>query len=141
LAAGGEVIGVIPEALVDLEIAHRGLTELKIVGSMHERKATMAELSDGFAALPGGLGTLEETFEVLTWSQLGFHKKPCGLLNIDGYYDQLLAFLDRCVEEGLLRAPNREKILAEANTEALLERFASYESAESEKWLRRLSEL
>jgi uncharacterized protein (TIGR00730 family) len=141
LAAGGEVIGVIPEALVDLEIAHRGLTELKIVGSMHERKATMAELSDGFAALPGGLGTLEETFEVLTWSQLGFHKKPCGLLNIDGYYDQLLAFLDHCVEQGLLRAPNRKKILAEANTEALLERFASYEPAESEKWLRRLSEL
>lgn len=141
LAAGGEVIGVIPEALVELEIAHRGLTELKIVGSMHERKATMAELSDGFAALPGGLGTLEETFEVLTWSQLGFHKKPCGLLNIDGYYDQLLGFLDHCVAEGLLRAPNREKILSETNTEALLERFAAYEPAESEKWLRRLSEL
>lgn len=141
LAAGGEVIGVIPAALVDLEIAHRGLTELKIVGSMHERKATMAELSDGFAALPGGLGTLEETFEVLTWSQLGFHKKPCGLLNIDGYYDRLLGFLDHCVEQGLLRAQNREKILAEANTVALLERFAAYEPAESEKWLRRLSEL
>jgi uncharacterized protein (TIGR00730 family) len=141
LAAGGEVIGVIPEPLVELEIAHPGLAELRIVGSMHERKAQMAELSDGFAALPGGFGTMDEMFEILTWSQLGFHRKPCGFINIDGYYDGLLSFLDRCVAEGLLRRENRQTILTAANTEALLGAFESYEPAEAKKWLRRLKEL
>ena len=98
LALGGEVIGVIPKALLEKEVAHGGLTELRVVASMHERKAMMAELSEGFIALPGGLGTLEEFFEVLTWAQLGLHPKPCGLLNVRGYYDRLLEFLDLTVE-------------------------------------------
>ena len=99
LAEGGEVIGVIPQALVDREIAHRGLTDLRVVGSMHERKALMAELSDAFVALPGGLGTLEELFEVYTWAQLGLHRKPCGLLDVEGYYAGIAAFLEHAVEE------------------------------------------
>ena len=109
LAAGGEVIGVMPQALVDREIGHRGLTELRVVGSMHERKALMAELSDAFVAVPGGIGTLEELIEVYTWSQLGIHDKPCGVLNVRGYYDALAAFLDHAVERGLpaAAAPRR----------------------------------
>ncbi len=103
LAAGGEVIGVIPEALVAKEVAHRGVTELHIVRSMHERKATMEELSDAFIALPGGLGTFEEFCEVVTWAQLGLHRKPCGLLNVEGYYDELLALLDKAVAERFVR--------------------------------------
>lgn len=141
LAAGGEVIGVIPQSLVDREIAHAGLTSLRVVGSMHERKALMSELSDGFAVLPGGLGTLEELFEVLTWSQLGFHAKPCGLLNIEGYYDGLLAFLDHTVTEGLLPAGNREMLLVAGDGEELLEKFAAYRPKRVEKWLERKSEL
>ena len=104
LAAGGEVIGVIPQDLMDREIGHAGLTELHVVGSMHERKALMAELSDGFVALPGGAGTLEELIEVYTWSQLGLHAKPMGVLNVAGYYDGLAALLDHAVQEGFLRA-------------------------------------
>ena len=104
LAAGGEVIGVMPQALVDREIGHPGLTEMRVVGSMHERKALMAELSDAFVAIPGGIGTLEELIEVYTWSQLGIHSKACGVLNVRGYYDPLAAFLDHAVEEGFLRA-------------------------------------
>jgi uncharacterized protein (TIGR00730 family) len=141
LAAGGEVIGVVPEPLVALEIAHPGLTELRVVGSMHERKAQMAELSDGFAALPGGLGTLDEMFEILTWSQLGFHDKPCGFLNIEGYFDHLLRFLDHCVAESLLRRENRETILVAGDIASLLDQFAQYKPAESQKWLRELKDL
>jgi uncharacterized protein (TIGR00730 family) len=107
LAAGAEVIGVIPQHLVDREVAHRGLSELRVTGSMHERKATMAELSDGFVALPGGFGTLEEFTEVLTWSQLGLQSKPCGLLDVAGYYGALLAFLDHAVTERFIRAEHR----------------------------------
>ena len=103
LASGGKVTGVIPRALVEKEVAHSGLTDLRIVTSMHERKALMADLSDAFVALPGGWGTLDEMFEILTWAQLGLHRKPCGLLNVEGYFDRLLAFLDHIVEEGFVR--------------------------------------
>lgn len=120
LAGGGEVIGVIPQALVDKEVAHNGLTELKVVGSMHERKQVMMDLSDGFIALPGGLGTQEELFEVLTWSQLDFHKKPCGLLNVEGYYDKLCSFLDHAVDEQFVKTHHREMLLVEDSPEKLL---------------------
>ncbi|MCK5424668.1 MAG: TIGR00730 family Rossman fold protein [Emcibacter sp.] len=137
LAAGGEVIGIMPKALADKEIAHNGLTELKVVGSMHERKAMMADLSDGFIALPGGMGTLEEIFEVLTWSQLGYHRKPCSLLNIKGYYDSLTQFLDHTVEEGFVKSVHRGMILIEDNTEKLLDLMAEYESPKVDKWIGR----
>lgn len=120
LAAGGEVIGVIPQLLVDRELAHPHLTELRIVRSMHERKALMAELADAFIALPGGLGTLEELCEVLTWAQLGLHAKPCGCLNVCGYFDPLVGLLDRAVEEGFLQASHRSLVEMKAEPEALL---------------------
>jgi uncharacterized protein (TIGR00730 family) len=110
LQAGGEVIGVIPQALVDKELAHRGLTELHIVDSMHQRKAVMADLSDAFAALPGGFGTADEWFEILTWAQLGLHAKPVGLLNVAGFFDPLIAWMDRCVGEGFLREKHRREL-------------------------------
>lgn len=123
LGAGGEVIGVIPKALVERELAHHGVSELHIVGSMHERKALMADLSDGFVALPGGFGTLDEIFEVLTWAQLGLHGKPCGLLNVEGYFDHLLLFLDRAVADGLLQPQNRAMFVVETDPVALLDRM------------------
>lgn len=126
LAAGGCVTGVIPQALVDREIAHRGLTELHIVGSMHERKALMADLADAFLALPGGSGTWEEFFEVLTWSQLGIQQKVCGLLNIDGYYDALLRFADHAVDEGFLHPEHRTLIIAGTDCEALVDQLGSF---------------
>jgi uncharacterized protein (TIGR00730 family) len=121
LEAGGEVVGVIPQLLVDREIAHTGLTELHVVSSMHERKALMAELSDGFVALPGGIGTLEELIEVYTWRFLGIHAKPLGVINTAGYYDGLSAFLDHAVSQGFLRAEQRAPLVVAADTEALLE--------------------
>lgn len=124
LAEGGRVIGVIPQALVDREVAHRGLTELRVVSSMHERKAVMAELSDAFAALPGGYGTWEELFEMLTWTQLGIQRKPCGLLNVNGYYDPLLELADQAVSEGFLREVNRELLLSDDEPERLLDRLS-----------------
>jgi uncharacterized protein (TIGR00730 family) len=135
LAAGGEVIGVMPQALIDREIGHTGLSEQHIVGSMHERKAKMAELSDGFIALPGGAGTLEELIEVYTWSQLGIHDKPMGVLNVNGYYDGLAALLDHAVREGFLRAEHRAAMHAEPTAEALLERFAGWRPTALGKWL------
>ncbi len=135
LAAGGEVVGVMPQDLVDREIAHTGLTELHVVASMHERKALMAELSDGFVALPGGAGTLEELIEVYTWSQLGLHDKPMGVLNIIGYYDGLAALLDHAVREGFLRAQHRAAMHAEPTPEALLQRFDGWRPATVGKWL------
>jgi uncharacterized protein (TIGR00730 family) len=135
LAAGGEVIGVMPQALIDREIGHTGLTELHIVSSMHERKALMAELSDGFVALPGGAGTLEELIEVYTWSQLGIHDKPMGVLNVNGYYDALAALLDHALHEGFLREEHRAAMHAEATPEALLERFDGWKPAGLGKWL------
>jgi hypothetical protein len=120
LAAGGEVVGVIPQQLVDREIAHPGLTELHVVDSMHERKALMAELSDAFVALPGGIGTLEELIEMYTWSQLRLHAKPLGVLNVAGYYDALAAFLDHAAAEGFLPARQRAVLVFEAEPKALL---------------------
>jgi uncharacterized protein (TIGR00730 family) len=123
LNVGGSVIGVIPQALADREVAHRGLTELRVVGSMHERKAVMAELSDAFLALPGGYGTWDELFEALTWSQLGIQNKVCGLLNVNGYYDSLIAMMDRAVAEGFIRDPHREWLLSDTDVSRLLDRL------------------
>lgn len=135
LEAGGEVVGVIPEALMRREIGHPGLTKLHVVASMHERKAKMAELSDGFVALPGGTGTLEEFFEVLTWAQLGEHHKPCGLLDFAGYFEPLLAVFDHMVERGFLKEQHRKMLLVEREPAALLERFARYEPPRVAKWI------
>ena len=138
LNAGGEVIGVIPQALVDREVAHKGLCDLRITASMHERKALMSELSDGFIALPGGIGTLEETFEVWTWAQLGHHRKPCGLLNIAGFYDGLNAFLDYTVQEGFLRKEHRGTLLCANEPASLLAAMRSYSPASPlSKWIGR----
>lgn len=123
LAAGGEVVGVIPRSLVDREIAHTGLTDLRIVDTMHERKATMAELADAFVALPGGLGTLEELFEVWTWGYLGLHAKPYGLLNVDGYYEPLIQFLDHAREQGFVRSAQRDMLAVDADPIALLDKL------------------
>ena len=135
IAAGGRVVGVIPKAIEKHEIAHYGLSELHVVASMHERKAMMAELSDGFIALPGGIGTLEELFEVLTWSQLGFHGKPVALLNVDGYFDSLLAMLDRHVTEGFLRPEHRALLIDGDDIDELLARMAEHEPSGLDKWL------
>jgi uncharacterized protein (TIGR00730 family) len=125
LAAGGEVVGVIPEMLVRREVAHGGLDELRVVGSMHERKAAMAELADAFVALPGGIGTLEELFEVWTWRQLGLHAKPCGLLDVAGYYERLLAFLDHGEGEAFIAPETRARLIVERDGERLLAALAS----------------
>jgi len=125
----GEVIGVIPELLVDKELAHRGLSELRIVKSMHERKAVMAELSDGFVGLPGGIGTMEEFFEVLSWAQLDLHDKPCGLLNVGGYYRHIIQFLDHAVEEGFLKPKHRSMLIVEDEPQKLLDRFEEFIAA------------
>ena len=135
LAAGGEVIGVIPQQLFDREIAHTGLTEQHVVGSMHERKAKMAELADAFIALPGGAGTLEELIEIYTWSQLGLHDKPMGVLNVNGYYDGLAALLDHAVEEGFLREQHRAAMHVASTPEALLDAFDGWAPAKVGKWL------
>src|SRR4249920_4276830 len=137
LAGGGLVTGVIPEGLVTKEIAHDGLTELRVVASMHERKAMMNDLADGFIALPGGWGTLEEFFEVLTWAQLGLHRKPCGLLNVSGYYDRLLEFLDLTVEERFVKSQHRALVITSTSPTDLLERFATYRPPQVEKWIDR----
>jgi hypothetical protein len=137
LAAGGEVIGVMPRPLAEKEIAHGGLSELRIVGSMHERKALMAELSDGFIALPGGIGTFEELFEVWTWGQLGYHRKPCGILNVEGFYDQLIGFLDGVVAQRFLRVEHRRMLLQASDPAVLLERLAAYRPPEVGKWIGR----
>ena len=128
LEAGGHVTGVIPRGLMVNEIAHSGVTDLRVVGSMHERKALMTELADGFIALPGGYGTLEEFCEVVTWAQLGLHRKPCGLLNVNGYYRQLLDQLDHLVDEGFLSSLNRSLVLAHHEPDQLLDLLASYRS-------------
>jgi uncharacterized protein (TIGR00730 family) len=133
LACGGEAIGVIPEAMVQRELAHTGLTELHVVATMHERKALMADLSDGFVALPGGPGTLDEFFEAWTWGQLGLHHKPLGLLDVDGYFDHLLAFTDRMVESGFLRPDHRAMIHSASTPGVLLNMFDGYEPPEA-KW-------
>ena len=123
LDSGGHVTGVIPDALVSQEVAHRGLSELRVVQSMHERKAMMAELSDAFIAMPGGIGTMEEFFEVLSWAQLGLHGKPCGLLNIGGYYDHLIRFMNHAVDQEFLKPKHRALLIVEEETNRLLDRF------------------
>jgi uncharacterized protein (TIGR00730 family) len=141
LARGGPVIGVIPQALFDLEVGHDSLTELRIVESMHERKAQMADLADAFIALPGGMGTLEELFETLTWGQLGYHDKPCGLLNVAGYWDGMLVALDRAVLERFLAEEHRRMLLVSEEPAALLELLRSYKPPQVEKWLGREEQL
>ena len=136
LAAGSHVIGVIPHHLVGREIAHKGLPDLRVVNSMHERKATMAELSDAFIALPGGFGTFEEFCDVVTWTQLGLHTKRCGILNVRGYYDPLLALFDRAVTEGFVKPSNRELVVASDDPAALLDSLAAPLSAPEPKWIR-----
>lgn len=135
MRAGGEVIGVIPEHLRAREIAHTGLADLRIVATMHERKATMADLADGFIGLPGGLGTIEEFFEVATWSQLGIHAKPTALLNVRGYYDLVEGFLEHAVKEGFLRPEHRALIAIAQEFSTLLEALRSYQPTLTEKWL------
>ena len=137
LSEGGRVIGVIPRALADKELAHTGLTELRIVSSMHERKAAMADLSDAFMALPGGYGTWEELFEVLSWSQLGIQRKACGLLNVNGYYDPLLELADKAVSEGFLREIHRDLLLSDVDPERLLDRLCAYSVPAADKWIGR----
>jgi uncharacterized protein (TIGR00730 family) len=131
----GDVIGVIPRMLVDREVANTTLSDLRIVDSMHQRKAMMAELADGFIALPGGIGTLEEFFETWTWAQLGMHAKPCGLLNVAGYFDPLLEFLDHAVTERFVRDVHRAMVVVESDPAALLARFESYEPPRVVKWI------
>jgi uncharacterized protein (TIGR00730 family) len=136
LDAGGEVIGVIPRALADREIAHTGLTKLHVVDSMHTRKAMMAELSDAFIAMPGGVGTFEEFFEAITWTQLGLHRKPCGLLNVAGFYTPLERFIDQAVTERFIRPVHRTAIIVDDNPERLLEKLATIDLPDVPKWIR-----
>jgi uncharacterized protein (TIGR00730 family) len=135
LKAGGEVIGVIPTMLASKELAHAGLTELRVVGSMHERKALMAELSDAFIAMPGGYGTFEEFCEILTWTQLGLKRSPCGLLNIDGYYDHLLKLFDHAVAEQFLKPVHRRMVLADPDPAALVASIQGYSMPAVDKWI------
>lgn len=134
MESGGTAIGVIPEFFAQ-KVAHQGLTELHVVDSMHARKQMIYDLSDGFIALPGGLGTLEEIFEQLTWTQLGLHRKPCGILNVNGYYDRLLSFLDYSVTQEFIRPAHREMILVEQSPEALLDKMSRYHAPRIEKWI------
>ena len=135
LEEGGAVYGVIPKMLQEKEIAHTGLTRLHVVSSMHERKSMMAALSDGFIALPGGIGTLEELIEILTWGQLRFHDKPCGVLNVDGYFDHLLRYLDHAQQEGFLRVENRRMLLEDDDAAGLIRQFEQYTAPRVEKWI------
>ena len=135
LAAGGEVVGVIPKQLVDMEVAHLGLTELEVVGSMHERKLRMFDLADGFVALPGGFGTLEEIVEMLTWRQLGISGKPCAFLDTEGYYQPLIAMMDRMVEERFLHAGQRQDMWTGEDVDAMLDWMRGYQPAQASKWL------
>ena len=137
MRGGGQVIGVIPKALVHRELAHGDISELIVVGSMHERKAKMAELADAFIAMPGGYGTFEEFCEIITLAQLGMHQKPCGILNVDGYYDPLLALFDRAVAEGFLHPRNRQLVMQEADPDVLLHMLAGYRALLTPKWIGR----
>ena len=137
MAAGGEVIGIIPQSLQEAEIGHKGLTRLEVVDGMHARKARMAELADAFIALPGGLGTLEELFEVWTWGQLGYHAKPLGLLEVNGFYDPLLTFLDHLVDERFVRAEHRGMLQRGTSPEALLDALAAWTPSVAPKWVDR----
>ncbi|MBD9359393.1 TIGR00730 family Rossman fold protein [Methylomonas fluvii] len=135
LKLGGQAIGVIPKALAHKEVAHPNLTELHVTQSMHERKMLMAELADGFIALPGGIGTLEELFEIWTWAQLGFHQKPCGVLNVAGYYDALISFLDHVAAEQFVKPHHRDMLMVESDPQLLLERYANYQPPAIKHWV------
>lgn len=135
LRLGGKAVGVIPEALMRKELAHAGLTQLHVTPSMHARKTLMAELADAFVALPGGIGTMEEMFEIWTWGQLGLHRKPCGLLNVAGYYDALIAFLDHAAGEQFVRPDQRRMLVVESAPAVLLDRLATYTPPELSKWV------
>jgi len=135
LKLGGQAIGVIPKALAHKEVAHKNLTELHVTQSMHERKMLMAELSDGFIALPGGIGTLEELFEIWTWAQLGFHNKPCGLLNVEGYYDSLIGFLDHVLAEQFVKKEHHAMLIVETNPDALLDHYINYQPPAVRHWV------
>ena len=137
LAQGGEVIGVIPQALVDKELAHAGLSDLRIVHSMHERKALMADLAEAFIALPGGYGTLEEFCEIITWAQLGLHRKPCGLLNVDGFYDPFLAQIEHAVKTCFIRPEHRALFVVEQEPEPLLQSLLQFQPPAIHKWIDR----
>lgn len=137
LATGGEVVGVIPHALNTRELAHDGITEMHTVETMHERKALMADLADAFIAMPGGFGTFDEFFEIITWAQLGIHHKPCGVLNIGGYFDRLVDFVDHAVTEGFIQRKHRDLILVGDQPDKLLDEMAGYESPVGETWVRR----
>jgi uncharacterized protein (TIGR00730 family) len=137
LEAGGEVIGVIPHSLAQREIEHQGLTQLHVVDSMHTRKAMMAELADAFIAMPGGVGTFEEFFEAVTWTQLGLHRKPCGLLNVAGFYTPLAAFIDQAVSEGFIKPVHRASIVVDDNAERLLDTLAQVKLPDVPKWIQR----
>jgi uncharacterized protein (TIGR00730 family) len=139
LEARGHVTGVIPKALVAKKVAHTGLSDLRVVASMHERKAVMSDLADGFIALPGGWGTLEEFFEVLTWGQLGLHQKPCGLLNVRGFFDGLLSFVDHSIDERFVRRENRSMVLVASSPDPLLDLLERYVPPVVEKWIDRAS--
>ncbi|QRE74646.1 TIGR00730 family Rossman fold protein [Methylobacterium aquaticum] len=136
LAAGGRVTGIMPKALVEKETAHLGLTDLRVVASMHERKALMAELADGFVALPGGLGTFEEMFEIWTWAQLGYHRKPLAVFNAGGFFDGLLGFLDSVVAEGFVREPHRAMLIVGTEPADLVARIRAYEPPRVIKWVK-----
>lgn len=137
MAAGGEVIGVIPQPLKDREIAHTGIRDLRVVDSMHTRKAVMADLSDAFIAMPGGVGTFEEIFEAITWTQLGVHRKPCGFLNVAGFYSPLVAFIDQAVSEGFIKPIHRAMIAVDDNPERLLDTLATMRLPDVPKWIRK----
>jgi uncharacterized protein (TIGR00730 family) len=138
LSAGGEVIGVIPQDILDKEVGHGGVTELFTVSSMHERKMKMASISDGFVALPGGIGTLEEIIEVLTWSQLGFHTKACGVLNVNGFFDPLLQLLDHMVDKRFLKSEHRDQLLVADSAEGIVDAVLAHEGIAVDKWMDRV---
>jgi len=141
IAGGGNVTGVIPQSLVDRELAHTGLSEIHVVTSMHERKAMMAEIADAFIAMPGGFGTLDELFEIITWAQLGFHRKPIALLNVGGYFDPLLTFIEHMATEGFIKPKDRGAVLVKNEVGDLLDTLLSYEPPQLEKWIEKLEEL
>jgi uncharacterized protein (TIGR00730 family) len=138
LSAGGKVIGVMPRSIVEKEIAHRNITQLHVVGSMHERKALMAEISDGFIALPGGFGTIDELFEIMTWNQLEIISKPTGLLNINGFFDQLINYIAHVVSEKFVRREHQENLIVDVDETRLLNRMAEFRPVAAEKWIDRL---
>ena len=141
LAGGGKVIGIIPQSLVDRELAHTGLSELRVVGSMHTRKAIMAEIADAFIAMPGGFGTLDELFEIITWAQLGFHHKPIALLNVGGYFDPMLTFIEHMATEGFIKPEHRNAMLVKNTVDDLLDTLLTYQPPALEKWIKKPEEL